>query len=160
MPDQFERVAFGGSGELITRRQRQALVAAEKKIRRRYWGFRFSCPQGSWQPETSYSGTTHTNASVCDLQYWNIASRTSAGKKKYIYVLRALRDVGQAAFGRGPWNSMVYHYHVNDLDTRFMDSNAEWQVNEYRHGNDGLTSGKDDPFPYRPHPLREWDFKS
>ena len=158
---QYERVEFRDSGEPVTRRQRQAILAAEKKIRRRYWGFRFEMPQGSWQAETSYSGTTHTDRGVCDLVYWNISSRTALGKAKYRYVLRCLREVArQAAFGRGPWCDMSYHFHVCDLDTEGMDSNAQWQVGEYRNGNDGLVAGRDDPFPYRPDPIRKWQFRS
>lgn len=161
MPGQFERKYM--DGEPLSARQHQAILAAERKVRRRYAGFRFQCLQGSWQPETSYSGTSHTNAGAADLSYWNISSRTRAGKKKYAFVLRCLRDCGQAAFGRGPWTKMSYHMHVLDLDTRFMDEHvgygAVWQVGEYRNGNDGLTAGRDDPFPYRPKPLREWDYR-
>lgn len=158
---EYERVQFRDSGEPVTRRQRQAILAAERAIRRRYWGFRFEMPQGSWQQQTSYSGTTHTDRGVCDLTYWNISSTTQLGKAKYRYVLRKLREVGcQAAFGRGPWCDMPYHFHVCDLDTEGMDANAAWQVAEYRNRNDGLTAGKDDPFPYRPDPIRKWKFQS
>jgi hypothetical protein len=155
---EYERVDF--RGEPVTRRQRQAILAAEKKIRRRYWGFRFTVPQGSWQPQTSYSGTTHTDRGVVDLQYWNIASTTSWAKAKFRYVNTCLKREGcQASFGRGPWNNMPYHFHVCDLDTEGMDSNAQWQVGEWRNGNDGLVGGRNDPFPWRPDPIRKWKFK-
>jgi hypothetical protein len=139
----------------MTARQRQALAAAERRIRRRYWTFRFDVAQGSWQDETWYSGTTHTGAGVVDLTYPGMV----AGRK-YRYVLKQLRDVGrQAAFGRGPWCSMPLHFHVVDLDTLGEDSNAAWQASEYRLGCDGLHAGVRDPFPYRPTPIRKWRYQ-
>jgi hypothetical protein len=159
---EYDRVEFRDSGEPVTRRQRQALLAVERYIRRRrpWWNFRWQMPQGSWQQETSYSGTTHTDRGVADLVYSGISDNSRRGKRKYRYVLKATREVGrQAAFGRGPWCDMPYHFHVCDLDTTGMDANAAWQVAEYRRGNDGLVAGRDDPFPFRPDPIRSWHYQ-
>ena len=38
---EFARVEWAGSGQYVTDRQHQALKAAERSIRKRYWGFRF-----------------------------------------------------------------------------------------------------------------------
>jgi hypothetical protein len=146
-------------GVWLTARQADAFDAAEKAIRRRYWGFRFTAFQGSWRPETSYSGTTHTQAGVADLGYADIGSTSPRGKEKYRYVLRTLRQVGhQAAFGRGPWNAMPYHYHVCDLNVAHMAPAAQWQVAQYGMGYDGLTAGAKDPYPFRPNPLSPYPY--
>jgi hypothetical protein len=147
-------------GKPVTARQRQALLAAEKRIRRRYWGFRFTVYQGSWQQSTSYSGTTHTGAGVVDLGYPGMSNTGAWAAGKMRYVLRCLREEArQAAFCRGPWCDMPFHYHVPDLDTHGMDGNAAWQVDQYRAGCDGLTAGHPDPFPYRPAIIHKWRFK-
>jgi hypothetical protein len=145
----------------MTARQRQALAAAEKVIRRRYWGFRFVVFQGSWQPETSYSGTSHTGAGVVDLGWSGMAYDSNLSKAKYRYVLRTVRDTGrQAGFGRGPWTDMPLHLHVCDLDTAGAAATvADFQVPQYRAGCDGLTAGHPDPFPYRPPIIHKWRYR-
>lgn len=147
--DQFDHVLFDGN--YITRRQRQAFLQVEKDL-----GISLLVYQGSWRPQTSYSGTTHTKAGVCDLYVYGMSSQGHLRNN----VTKSLRKVGcQAAFLRGPFVDMPWHWHVCDLNTRHMDSNAIWQVGEYRKGNDGLVAGRDDPFPYRPRPIRVYDYQ-
>jgi len=163
----YEKVKW--RGVRMTRRQRQAFIATEDAIRKetKYKDFRFTSPQGSWQPQTSYSGTSHTGAGVVDLEYVGMSWSTRAGQDKYKTVLRYLRKVGkQAAFGRGPWNaqidgtgSMPLHYHTVDLDLTGEASSAQWQAGQYRLGFDGLHSGVKDKFPFRPDPIRKWNYK-
>lgn len=168
---QYDRV--GWRGEPMTRRQRQALIATEKYIQNHgYPNFKFQVPQGSWQPQTSYSGTSHTKAAVVDLQYSGLSGyvgySTKAEKEKYRFVLRCLKEVGkQASFGRGPWNKdstgtgMILHFHTCDLDTTgTSDTVRDFQVPEWRRGNNGLYSGVKDKFIWRPDPIRKWKFKS
>jgi hypothetical protein len=151
----------------MTRRQRQALVHVENVIRKEHprWDFRFSVPQGSWRPQTSYSGTSHTAAGVVDLQYAGFFGEygfnTRAERDKAKYVLRKLRDEGQqAAFLRGEADDMVNHYHVCDLDTRGMSyTSANFQVPQYRKGYNGLHLNQKDRYPYRPKPIRRWTFR-
>jgi hypothetical protein len=161
----YDRVTWRGA--YMTRRQRQALIATENHIRKEHprWDFRFSVPQGSWRPQTSYSGTSHTGAGVVDLQYAGFYGaygfETRAQKEKAKYVLRKLREVGrQAAWLRGAADSMVNHYHVCDLDTTGMShTSATWQVPAYKRGENGLNSGVKDRYPYRPKPIRKWSYK-
>jgi hypothetical protein len=159
MGRQYEQVDFRGAP--VTARQKQAILAAEARIRARYWGFRFVVFQGSWQPRTDYSGTSHTGAGVCDLGYEKMGYGTRLQRIKYGWVLKVLRETGhQAAFGRGPWNQMPYHYHVCDLDTTGQaDTVRDFQVPEYRAKNDGLVAGRDDPFQFRPHPMSAFDWR-
>lgn len=147
----YDKVVF--HGVRITRRQRQALNKAEQEI-----GMDFRAYQGSWRPHTSYSGYTHTKAGVCDLYVPRMDDDKWAN-----YVLRVLRNTAkQAGYLRGPWNDMPYHYHVVDLDTKFMHPDAVWQVGQYRAPGgpyNALDAGVKDRNPYRPSPVRKWTFK-
>lgn len=157
---QYDKVYMAGDyGEPVTRRQRQALVAVQKAVRKEHpknhGDFEFIVPQGSWQPHTTYSGWTHTRRGVADLFFEGMTDMDW-----FKEVLRITRRVGgQAAMGRGPWCKMPYHLHVLDLDVTGMHPDAQWQVREYRAGNDALVAGRNDPFPYRPRPLREWEYQ-
>lgn len=155
---QYDRVMW--RGEPMTRRQRQALIHVEKVIQKKHpknhGDFQFIVPQGSWQPITTYSGSTHHGAGVVDVFFEGMSNRDW-----FEEVLRITRREGRmAAFGRGPWCNMSYHLHINDLDTTRMDPNGIWQVSQFRVRNDGLVYGRNDPFPYRPSPIRKWDYKS
>lgn len=161
----YDRVTWRGAR--MTRRQRQALIATENHIRKEHpkWNFRFSVPQGSWRPQTSYSGTAHMGAGVVDLQYsgfyGDVGFSTRAQKEKATYVLRMLRTVGrQAALLRNSVDKMVNHYHVMDLDTKGMSyTSATFQVPQYRQGYNALDYGVKDRFPFRPSPMRKWVYK-
>jgi len=162
---QYDRVTWRGAR--MTRRQRQALIATEKHIRKEHpkWNFRFTVPQGSWRPYTDYSGSSHTGAAVVDLQYAGFYSiygyNTRAEKEKAKYVLRQLREVGrQAAMLRNATDGMVNHYHVMDLDTTGAAETVRYfQVPQYRQGYNALKYNVRDRFPFRPKPLRKWVFK-
>ena len=154
---QYSRVMW--RGEPMTARQRQALWNVEQFIHAKYPkahpNFKFVVPQGSWQPATTYSGTSHTGAGVVDLFFDNMTD-----SDWFHHVLFFVRKVGkQAAFGRGPWCKMPYHLHVCDLDTHGMSSSATWQVDAWRQGDDGLVYQRNDPFPWRPPRITKWVYK-
>jgi len=163
--EQYDRVKWRGAW--MTRRQRQALIATENAIREEHprWDFRFTVPQGSWRPYTDYSGTSHTGASVVDLQYAGFYGEygftTRAERDKAKYVLRMLRLVGrQAAMLRGKADGMVNHYHVMDLDTTGAAETVRYfQVPQYRLGYNALDAGVRDRYPFRPDPIRKWKYK-
>jgi len=151
---QYDRVAY--EGKQITRRQRQAIRHVSGLTVERF-NLAIHCYQGSWRPETSYSGTTHTNAGVGDFYVYGMSTMKDEELHSITRLLR--REGCQAAFLRGPFVDMPWHWHICDLDTNRMDSNAVWQVGEYRKGNDGLVAGRKDPFSYRPRPIKKWDYK-
>jgi hypothetical protein len=153
---QYDRVSY--EGKQLTRRQRQAIKHSSGLLVER-WGLALHCYQGSWRPETDYSGTTHTRAGVGDFYVYGMSSMKWDELCAMTRVIR--REGRQAAFLRGPFCDMPWHWHVLDLDTTRMDPwAASFQVPEYRRGNDGLNAGHDDPVPYRPSPIRKWDFKN
>jgi len=161
---QYDRVKWRGA--YMTRRQRQALIATEKEIQKKYKTFAFTVPQGSWRPQTTYSGTSHTGAGVVDLQYagfWGTSGfSTRSEKEKARFVLRKLREVGrQAAWLRNAQDGMVNHYHVCDIDTTNMSYTSKtFQVPQYKLGFNGLNGGVKDRFPYRPDPIRKWRYRA
>lgn len=153
---QFDRVTlYPGDDDKITRRQRQALRHANDIIKKRF-NRTLQTYQGSWEPQTSYSGTTHTDAGVCDLWVPGMDSDEDL-RAQVTRVLR--REARQAAFLRGPKDKMPWHWHVCDLETDRMDSNAVWQVGQYRLGYNGLSSGVKDRYPYRPKPIVKWKYQ-
>jgi len=161
---QYDRVTWRKAR--MTRRQRQALSQTETEIQKRYPGFGFTVPQGSWRPQTSYSGTSHTGAGVVDLQYPGFYGvygfETRAEKEKARFVLQKLREFGrQAAMLRGAKDNMVNHYHVMDLDTTGMSYTSKYfQVPQYKLGFNALNMGVKDRYPFRPKVYRKWAFQS
>jgi hypothetical protein len=160
---QYDKVQWRGAW--LTRRQRQALIATEKAIQEKYKDFKFLVPQGSWRPQTTYSGTSHTGAGVVDLQYpgfyGNVGLNTRAEREKARFVLRKVREVGrQAALLRNKVDGMPNHYHVMDLDTHGMSSTSKYfQVPQYKLGFNALKTGVKDRYPFRPDPIRKWKYK-
>lgn len=150
---QYDRVQF--RGEPVTRRNRASVLWTERD---KHVPFLFVVPQGSWQPETSYSGTTHTNAGVMDLWFDGIGDNDLSR-----LVSRKVRGEGRlTGYLRGPkpefGNYSMWHLHCCDYDTKFMDPNAIWQVGEFWALNDGLVAGRNDPLPWRPDDRKPFNF--
>lgn len=154
---QYDRVTF--EGVRVTRRQRQALKQGANPVILKRFNKLLHPYQGSWRPKTDYSGTTHTGAGVCDLYVYGMSTMKWDDLKEITRLIR--REARQAAFLRGPFCNMPWHWHVLDIDTHGMD---EWaatsQIPAYRKGLDGLSGGGKDPVIYRPRPIREWKFQS
>jgi len=157
---QYDKVAF--EGNKVTRRQRQAIVHASDLANRKF-ELKFHMYQGSWRPETSYSGTTHTNAGVCDLYVYGMSTMKEATLNELTRILRSNEGGRQAAQLRGPFCDMPWHWHVCDNDTTRMDENAKWQVQQYKAPGgpfNGLNSGVKSHNPWRPKPVLKWRFKA
>lgn len=161
---QYDHVDF--EGKRITRRQRQAINHVSSLTDKRY-GLLFHPYQGSWMPRTDWSGTTHMGAGVADLYVYGMSTM---GNDQLHEITRLLRREGrQAAFLRGPADNYPWHWHTVDIDPHGMDPEngdptptwgARWQIGEYRKGNNGLSEGVKDRYPYRPKVITKWDFKS
>lgn len=63
--------------------------------------------------------------------------------------------------GPGKFGGYVWHWHTFDLETAGMAASTQWQVGEYRDGNEAISSSQNGPDPvhYRPDPIRQfnWD---
>lgn len=155
---QYDRVIFEDDKK-VTRRQRQALRHVSEMTVNRF-NLAIHCYQGSWRPKTTYSGTTHMGAGVCDLYVYGMSSMSGDDLGEITRLLR--REGCQAAQLRGPWDNMPFHWHVCDLDTRGMDPNAIWQVGQYRAPGgpyNGLDAGVPSHNSYRPRPIKEWKYQ-
>jgi hypothetical protein len=155
---QYDRVRY--EGKQVTRRQRQAIKHCDGITLHRF-GLGIHIYQGSWRPKTDYSGTTHTNAGVCDLYVYGMSTMGSSRLNEITRILRG--DGRQAAQLRGPFVDMPWHWHVCDLDTNRMDPNAVWQVGQYRAPSgpyDGLVAGRRSHNPWTPDPIRRWDYRA
>lgn len=108
------------------------LTAAQLMVAGRLRGTRYHVTQGSFQPATSYSGTTHTGGGVVDVSPYDNAS------------VVALQRAGFAAWHRGPGapgKAANYgnHIHAVSLFDRSAARSAAAQAAHYRDmSGDGL----------------------
>ncbi len=105
--------------------------------------------QGSYNAGgVSASAGTHDGGGAIDV------SSSDADK-----TVRTLRDVGFAAWYRpaipGLWTA---HIHAIALADQDLSSGAQNQVASYRNGRNGLADNGWDNQPYRPDPLRAFDY--
>jgi hypothetical protein len=117
------------------------LVAKQLRVAGRILGQRISVTQGSYQPETSYSGTSHMGGGTID---------TPAYGGMYGAGVKALQRAGFAAWWRGPqhgdWNE---HIHAISLFSPNPSATASWQRQAYIDmTSDGLSGSS--PY-YGPH---------
>jgi len=126
-------------GELFNRRTVNMLQAAEQR-----YGGSFIYYQGSYSSSVSASAGTHDGGGAVDL--W--CSRPDDA-------VRALRNVGFAAWnrtGRGDWTP---HIHAIAIGDKQMSSGARAQVQDYFNGRDGL-AGHGPDYHWRPNPIKVW----
>jgi len=164
---QFDRVMF--EGVPITRRQRQSFRHTSGIFVKKF-GLAIHAYQGSWQPRTDYSGTSHMGAGAADLYVYGMSTMKWDDLAEMTRIGR--REGRQVWYLRGPHTNMPWHWHVLDLETDRMDprngdptptSGARWQVGQYRAKGgpfDGLVTGRKDCVTYRPSPLKKWVYQT
>ena len=139
-------------GVQITARQRDAFRWAEKRLMKKFPGVSLKPTQGSWSNGVEASAGTHNGAGVCDFRTWHMTA------EQRVYMVRCLKDAGQAAWYRTAAQGFDPHVHVCDRVTTGMAALARWQVAQYDAGRTGLASNKTDP-TYRPSPSVRWSWK-
>ncbi len=139
-------------GVQITARQRDAFREAERRLLRKYPGVSLKPTQGSWSSSVNASAGTHEGAGVVDFRTWHMTPQQRA------YMVRCLKDVGQAAWYRTTEQGFDPHVHVCDRVTTNMAPAAVWQVKQFDLGRTGLASNRKDP-TYRPSPSVKWSYK-
>lgn len=108
------------------------LTAAQLQVAGRLRGSKYRVIQGSFQPATSYSGTTHTGGGVIDVSPTDTAS------------VVALQKAGFAAWYRGPGAPGIAshygaHIHAVSLFDKNVAASAGAQAARYRNmSGDGL----------------------
>jgi hypothetical protein len=124
----WERMSF--RGEPMNARTIKMILAAEKLL-----GRTMAITQGSFQPATSYSGTTHTGGGVFD----------SVMRPVMESAVRALRAVGFAAWDRTGKGNWAPHIHAVAIGDPTASGSAKNQVQSYLSGGDGLGGTDDGP---------------
>lgn len=158
IPKATDKVAW--RGVWLDRRTASALNRAEKLVRKRtgLTGLTLSPSQGGWSYASASAGT-HSRAAVVDLRVgaWNEKTRYK--------VVRALRDVGFAAWYRTAADGFAPHIHAvcipvpGSKDIRTLPApSALSQILAYDAGRDGLSGNRMDRQTYRPSPRVRWSW--
>ncbi|MGW2206743.1 peptidoglycan-binding domain-containing protein [Streptomyces sp. NPDC001774] len=128
----YRRVTY--SGRTVNVRTRVMLEAAAS-----IYGGSFVVLQGSYnRGGVSASAGTHDGGGVVDIDALSMSSA------KRLKALKALRQVGFAAWLRTPAEGFGYHFHACAIGDREMASVARSQVRDYFNGRSGLASGTRD----------------
>lgn len=122
-------------GKTVNQRTADMLKAAEKKA-----GVNFSVTQGSYNPGgVGASAGTHDGGGALDLSVRNVANKTAA--------VKALRQVGFAAWERTPAQGFDPHIHAIAISDTDLSAGAMKQVGDYYVGKNGLASHAPDDGP-------------
>lgn len=127
------RVAY--RGVTINTRTKAMLLAAEKIA-----GFTVSLTQGSYNPGgVDASAGTHDGGGAMDISVSGMSAATRTT------LLKALRNVGFAAWYRTPDQGFAYHIHAMAVSDPDLSSGAQHQTGDYYLGKNGLAGrGADD----------------
>ena len=122
-------------GKTLNTRTKAMLVAAEGKA-----GFQVSLTQGSYNPGgVDASAGTHDGGGAMDISVSGMSSTTRNT------LLKALRNVGFAAWYRTPAEGFEYHIHAEAISDPDLSSGAQHQTGDYYLGMNGLAGrGADD----------------
>jgi hypothetical protein len=102
------------------------------------------------------SGTTHRLYGVVDYRRWNLTFEQAR------VVVHYGRDLGGATWERFTWQGFDPHFHeclLGDDIPGIMDSVAIQQCDTYRAGGDGVAGTSGDSDPYRPNPIRNYQYQ-
>ncbi|WP_162183386.1 peptidoglycan-binding domain-containing protein [Psychromicrobium lacuslunae] len=125
------------SGKRVNTRTKNMLVAAGKRA-----GITMSLTQGSYNPGgVGASAGTHDGGGVVDI---SVSGKTSAQMTKMV---KALREVGFAAWHRTPAQGFAHHIHAVAICDTDMSPSAQAQVGDYYRGRNGLASHAADDGP-------------
>lgn len=132
----YTRTTYGG--RTVNQRTKEMLQQAAA-----IYGSPFSLTQGSYNRGVSASAGTHDGGGVVDIG--NTDTK----------LLKALRQVGFAAWVRSPAEGFAYHIHACAIGDREMAAGAKNQITSYFNGRNGLASNGRDTAPSsvgRPYP--------
>lgn len=123
-------------GKRVNTRTRNMLAAADGKLS---WSLVLT--QGSYTTGNPDSAGTHDGGGVVDI------SVSSMSTTQRWQTVKALRDVGFAAWLRTPEQGFSYHIHANAVCDTDMSSPAQRQIHDYFFGKNGLASHAADNTP-------------
>ncbi|MGW3963512.1 peptidoglycan-binding domain-containing protein [Amycolatopsis sp. NPDC005003] len=122
-------------GKTLNTRTKAMLVAAEGKA-----GFQVTLTQGSYNAGgVDASAGTHDGGGAMDI---SVSGMSSTNRNN---LLKALRNVGFAAWYRTPAQGFDYHIHAMAISDPDLSSGAQHQTGDYYLGKNGLAGqGADD----------------
>jgi peptidoglycan hydrolase-like protein with peptidoglycan-binding domain len=123
-------------GRRVNVRTRNMLAAADAKL-----SWSITLTQGSYTPGNPDSAGTHDGGGVVDIA---VGSMSTTQRWQTV---KALRDVGFAAWLRTPAQGFAYHIHANAVGDTDMAGVAQRQVHDYFFGKNGLASHAADNTP-------------
>lgn len=143
LPAPYTRISLGrdSSGRpLVVNARTQAMLAAAEAI----LGFQFTIVQGSYRGDegAAASADTHARGGVVDLRTWNLPAHITPED-----AVRALRQVGFAAWYRTKSEGFDPHIHAVAIGDAELHPTAAAQVVYYRNGRNGLKGNGVDTGP-------------
>jgi peptidoglycan hydrolase-like protein with peptidoglycan-binding domain len=123
-------------GKRVNTRTKNMLAAADGKL-----SWSITLTQGSYTIGNPDSAGTHDGGGVVDI---NVSSMSTTQRWQTV---KALRDVGFAAWLRTPEQGFSYHIHANAVCDTDMSSPAQAQIHDYFFGKNGLASHAADNTP-------------
>lgn len=125
------------SGKTVNTRTKSMLTAAGKRA-----GITMSLTQGSYNPGgVGASAGTHDGGGVVDI---TVSGKSAA---QMTAMVKALREVGFAAWHRTPAQGFAHHIHAVAICDTDMSPSAQAQVGDYYKGRNGLASHAADDGP-------------
>lgn len=125
------------SGKTVNTRTKSMLTAAGKRA-----GITMSLTQGSYNPGgVGASAGTHDGGGVVDI---SVSGKSAA---QMTAMVKALREVGFAAWHRTPAQGFSHHIHAVAICDTDMSPSAQAQVGDYYKGRNGLASHAADDGP-------------
>jgi peptidoglycan hydrolase-like protein with peptidoglycan-binding domain len=123
-------------GRRVNTRTKNMLAAADGKL-----SWSLALTQGSYTTGNPSSAGTHDGGGVVDI---SVSGMTATQRWQTV---KALRDVGFAAWLRTPEQGFSYHIHANAVGDTDMVAVARAQVHDYFYGKNGLASHAADNTP-------------
>ncbi|MEU5873326.1 peptidoglycan-binding protein [Glycomyces sp. NPDC047369] len=123
-------------GRRVNTRTKNMLAAADGKL-----SWSLALTQGSYTTGNPSSAGTHDGGGVVDI------SVSGMSTTQRWQTVKALRDVGFAAWLRTPEQGFSYHIHANAIGDTDMVAVARAQVHDYFYGKNGLASHAADNTP-------------
>lgn len=126
-------------GKTVNQRTADMLATAEGRA---WWDLKLT--QGSYNTGVDASAGTHDGGGAIDI---SVDGMTAENRTN---VVRALREVGFAAWERTPAQGFEPHIHAVAVSDTDLSTAARQQVGDYYEGRNGLASGAADDGPQVP----------
>jgi hypothetical protein len=141
-------------GKTVDKRTAGAFAWSNKKFQRKYPRARLELAQGSYNAGgVAASAGTHDKGGVIDVRTVPLTAKQAK------YALKCLKMGGFAAWMRDSRDGMDPHIHAIMLEHKNLAPDAAQQIPSYMQGRNGLRNNAKDRNPWRPKPLKKFNYK-